>query len=599
MDSDIFIQELAIEDNRIRMLGNIFIDRVTDNLGTFVLPDNLTSPYLEIRVNGYYFNEVSGEPSDGTISLGSYSSIKDGIAPNINILTTLAQKRIKHLIQEEGLSFEEAETQAKTEVLRSFHINEELSNFDELRIDGNSQGDAALLAISIVLQGDFSTVELSNFIARIREDLRENGRIDDEGIYEIICSHTQQINPIDIRNTLTEYYESLNIEDYQVPIFEDYLDSDCNGAVNKDDPESFIFFKKYYNPSGLRIYFDRFSIGAYQDSLWVFNSSGIYKTNSLDSIWERVYFSDNLGISYPLIVNHINKLYFIGGRATFRDRELGSISLDTMSIYQINQDEIIEKIRNRGYGDYIDEDFQGWSDDYLEPDWDFINAHILCGDRNLRIYPNYSNIDHNISVVNDKIYVFNKYNYYLWFDNSMRFDECFGFYGAQVSSDGLNWHQDFLSEFLADREHKYDLEEFNGSIYLLETNADHPNLKKLTEILDQQEIIGYEIDHSHEELVSQFEFASVRSQLSMLRYKSSLLISFGSNANNFIFYSSADGSNWNSMDITSKHFDGNILYNPIEFKDFLHIFTDDSEVISFGHYQYYKSYLGLEGSQGE
>jgi hypothetical protein len=75
MDSQIIIQELTEE---LEPNGNLFINRTEDNLGSFDLPNNLGSHYIETSVTGYYFDETTGEASDGMISLSSYSSLTDG-----------------------------------------------------------------------------------------------------------------------------------------------------------------------------------------------------------------------------------------------------------------------------------------------------------------------------------------------------------------------------------------------------------------------------------------------------------------------------------------------------------------------------------------
>lgn len=584
MDSDIFIQEIQIQDNHMRLSGNIFIDRVTDNLGTFILPDNLSSPYLEIRVNGYYFNEVSGQPSDGTISLGSYSSIKDGKAPNINILTTLAQKRIKHLIQEENLGFEEAETQAKIEVLRSFHIQDELENFDELKIDGNSEGDAALLAISIVLQGELSTVELSNFIARIREDLRENGRIDDRDIYDIICDHTQNINPIDIRNNLTQYYESLRIEDYQIPIFEDYLDSDCNGVINKEDPESFIFFSKFKSEA-----FNRFgnntTIIPYKNRLFIFSEQRHLRLHYSEDFetWHLNSIRDLL-VSNPISVEWRDKLYIFGGKYycgrllghvflpdQYSPNSLETISLDVhvMGIHTINRDFEFEKIRDNGYCDY------NRIDPIIRPNLDFVRAH-LNQERDDNIYPNYSSTNHSLRIINDKLYVSS-------IDNA---NPHLGFYGAQVSEDGINWEEDYLSEHLDEKKRfLYDFIQFNNNIFTAYFDIGTLDIE-IDKLLIELEAVA-RLNRTYIYGINIY-----KSYASFTKYSSKLFFSGWGYGNIIIKYSS-DGEIWNNLTLPPFFNNAIPMHRTILFKDLMHIITEE-RILSFGHYQYYKSYLNLE-----
>ncbi|MDC3287938.1 hypothetical protein OAV00_03285, partial [Candidatus Marinimicrobia bacterium] len=51
--------------NTLIPTGRNFSTTITDNTGRFSVPNvQLESPYVELRANGFYFNEVSNEISD-------------------------------------------------------------------------------------------------------------------------------------------------------------------------------------------------------------------------------------------------------------------------------------------------------------------------------------------------------------------------------------------------------------------------------------------------------------------------------------------------------------------------------------------------------
>lgn len=56
---------------------------------------NLNSPYVLLTADGYYFNEVYGELSDGQISMQSIVNLTDNKQANVNILTLKTQRMMQ------------------------------------------------------------------------------------------------------------------------------------------------------------------------------------------------------------------------------------------------------------------------------------------------------------------------------------------------------------------------------------------------------------------------------------------------------------------------------------------------------------------------
>ena len=59
--------------------GKSYPANITDALGSFSFAANVEAPYLEIRAEGYYFNEVTGENSEAPIYL-------EAIVPYVDVL---------------------------------------------------------------------------------------------------------------------------------------------------------------------------------------------------------------------------------------------------------------------------------------------------------------------------------------------------------------------------------------------------------------------------------------------------------------------------------------------------------------------------------
>ncbi|RIV48437.1 hypothetical protein D2V93_15580 [Flagellimonas taeanensis] len=209
-----------------------------DDFGSFDFNGSINSNKLDIEATGFYFNEITGELSNGQITLRSFIQVSEQNKSNINILTTLSRQRIKHLMLNENMSYEEAKTRAEKEVLRAFNIPEDiiddLGPFQDMDISQEGTGNAILLAVSCVLQGNNGDGELSELVTKFANDLESDGIIETDFVVNKIKEGGFQVNPISIKNNLTQRFESLGVE-YSLPNFELYVDSDGNGRINGYD----------------------------------------------------------------------------------------------------------------------------------------------------------------------------------------------------------------------------------------------------------------------------------------------------------------------------------------------------------------------------
>lgn len=233
--SGILIVELNdnLESNSIS-----YNTETVDDFGSFKFNESINSNNLDIEATGFYFNEITGDLSNGQITLRSFIQVSEDTKSNINILTTLSRQRIKYLMLEEVKSYQEAKIQAEKEVLRAFnipaHIIANLGPFQDLDISQEGTGNAILLAISCVLQGNNEDGELSELITKFANDLESDGSIDTDFVINKINEGGAHVEPNLIKNNLTQRFESLDV-DYSLPNFEFYIDSDGNGIINGYD----------------------------------------------------------------------------------------------------------------------------------------------------------------------------------------------------------------------------------------------------------------------------------------------------------------------------------------------------------------------------
>ena len=119
--SSISIQPM---DSKLQVLGSMYNTAITDDLGNFMLGSKeFATQYAEFMANGYFYNEVKGELSNGTLTLRALVDLKDNSTVNVNILTHLKYARIKNLVSS-GKKFSEANTQAQTELIEAFGLSE-------------------------------------------------------------------------------------------------------------------------------------------------------------------------------------------------------------------------------------------------------------------------------------------------------------------------------------------------------------------------------------------------------------------------------------------------------------------------------------------
>ncbi|MBN2080418.1 MAG: hypothetical protein JW838_15715 [Spirochaetes bacterium] len=215
--SAITIYEL---DDDLSQNGLSYITTTVDDFGLFSYPREIQSRYAEIIAEGYYYNEVAGGLSDSELRLSAIADLARGETVNVNILTTLAKERIKYLITEEGKSFTLARKQAHEEVLAIFNIADSTVSFERMDISETGDANAMLLAISASFQGDNSVAELSELIAHVSLDIREDGILDNQAYLDEITGNAFTLDCFLVGEDLKNRYISLGLPMPNIPDME-------------------------------------------------------------------------------------------------------------------------------------------------------------------------------------------------------------------------------------------------------------------------------------------------------------------------------------------------------------------------------------------
>ncbi|KZN38142.1 Ig-like domain-containing protein [Pseudoalteromonas luteoviolacea] len=227
------------------------LTKTIDKLGNFKFSVE-SEKLLQISATGYYLNEITGELSEGTVTLRSiYKSngTKQQVA-NVNLLTHLASARALKLIENNGLQFEAALEQAEAEFLSAFDSvipKPQQANFSNLSIlEGSGQeASAYLLTVSALVyqyaldaaesKSTNPDAELTALLNELESDFAKYGDFSDkDALAELRASHTK-IDPNLVKSHLLEWRE--DNQTIKIPDINVFLDTDLDGTPNSNDED--------------------------------------------------------------------------------------------------------------------------------------------------------------------------------------------------------------------------------------------------------------------------------------------------------------------------------------------------------------------------
>ena len=241
--TSINIAELS---NALAPTGKNYSSQITDNSGRFnVAQVQLESPYVELRANGYYFNEVSNQVSSGQLTLYAISNLSGKTSLNVNILTHLEKNRIINLMSGDNpLTYAQAKIQAQEEVLNIFEYSRaNMPESELLDISKSGSANGKLLAISAILQGDQTVGQMSELLANISTDITADGTIENTTIRNTLINNAANLDFEQIRSNLVARYASLGVS-ATIPNFEAEINTflkppvanNMNVSTDEDNP---------------------------------------------------------------------------------------------------------------------------------------------------------------------------------------------------------------------------------------------------------------------------------------------------------------------------------------------------------------------------
>lgn len=209
--------------NHLVQTGKSYNTQIADNSGVFDLGTvNLSSDYVCLRADGFYFNEISGKQSASQITLYALSDVSDKDNINVNILTHLEKPRIEFLMGKHK-SFREAKKQAQADVLAVFGIvKSNVTVSEEMNICKSGDDNAILLAVSSIVQGFRTESELTELLSNIGNDLKTDGTLDNPALNAALVNHAFYIDTTAVKENLKEICSQTG-EPADIPSFGKYI----------------------------------------------------------------------------------------------------------------------------------------------------------------------------------------------------------------------------------------------------------------------------------------------------------------------------------------------------------------------------------------
>ena len=231
--STISIQPL---NEKMQSLGSFYNTTIKNNTGEFSFGlQEFLMPYAELTADGYFFNEIKGELSAGILRLRSVVNLSNSSTINVNILTHLKYPRILNLISQ-GATFEQANKQAQMELLSAFGLQKYAAKADasQFSITKGDDGAAVLTAISILILGDRSEAQITEYLALLSDEFGRDGKFSTQSMKTIESDRNKIHKKLhDVEENIINRYSELG-QEVSVKDLSQYFDWNSDGEAGNE-----------------------------------------------------------------------------------------------------------------------------------------------------------------------------------------------------------------------------------------------------------------------------------------------------------------------------------------------------------------------------
>lgn len=219
-------------DENLNQTGKTFSGE-TNREGYFEISASqaLVSKYVKVIVDGYYFNEVTGENSQGKVNMQAITTLPEADAAqiNVNVLTNMEAPRVLQLVKS-GKKFAEAKTQAQKELLSAFLINDKTLVPEEANLIGGNDAAQILTAVSSILLSRRSESKFTALMSDIGNELKINGTVS-PALKDSVARSSKGLDYITIKENIEKKYKDDFGKDITIGDFYNYIDGDGDGVL--------------------------------------------------------------------------------------------------------------------------------------------------------------------------------------------------------------------------------------------------------------------------------------------------------------------------------------------------------------------------------
>ena len=219
----------GIDCKTMKFSDEVFEGKVKSDKGDFAFDDvTLSSTCAVFEATGKYRSEITGKESAGEITLHALTDLKDRKNVNVNLLTELEYERVMYLVTEKGKTFADAKARAEKEVLAAFGIAGDFDNSEDLTIYESGDGNAALLAVSVMMQAETDDAGLAKRVEKFVDSFAESGKWKDSDTKKAISEWAVEATANGGLDSIRKNVEAWNDGD-KVAAFEKFIEAYADG----------------------------------------------------------------------------------------------------------------------------------------------------------------------------------------------------------------------------------------------------------------------------------------------------------------------------------------------------------------------------------
>ena len=175
------VKVTGIDCKTLEPTGETVEGMVVNDKGEFNIKNlTLSTSCAIFEVSGYYLNEVTGVLTSDEFTLRAVTKLTDRNSVNVNLFTHMEYERVMHLVIMRDMPFADAKEKAEKEVLSTFGIEGEFGDFEDMNIFEPGDGNAALLAVSVMMQADADVAELEERLDKFDDAFAATGTWNDD-----------------------------------------------------------------------------------------------------------------------------------------------------------------------------------------------------------------------------------------------------------------------------------------------------------------------------------------------------------------------------------------------------------------------------------